>query len=563
MNRAERRRQERLMAKAGVNSKTLAVKQLFGDAVAHHGGGRFQEAEHLYRQILEGHPTHADALHLLGLVAYQGLEYDRARDLIGQAIQQNGKKALYHYNLGLACEKAGQLDEAAQAYQQALQLKADYVEAHSNLGNIYREQGDLESAVLAFERAIAIKPDYAGGYNNLGVAFKERHDLDRAIDAYQNALRLNPRNAESHYNLGIVYVEREQSVEAAAAFQKAIDINPEYVKAHHFLGLTLLWQNQLDEALWQFRKSADLSQDHGRSVNLSYVYPSRIKHDLEQLEYLCHQGVAVPTLEGYSETLRALHGQAVSSQKGNQPIAVSPTQAKALAPSFNRILHYADNPPLPEGALNPNLDREDIQRRYQASHPEIMYIDNLLRDDALKSLRRFCLESTIWKKDYVEGYIGGLLSEGFSSPLLLQVAEELREQFPGIFHHHQLHQAWAFKQDSQRRPLNIHADAAAVNVNFWITPNEANLDLTCGGLTVWDKAAPKDWDFKAYNSNKYKPKIMEFLRSSEASPVTVPYRENRALIFNSNLFHESDRCLFRDGYDSRRINITFLYGHRS
>ena len=546
-----------------MNSKTLAVKHLFDEAVAHHRGGRFQEAEQLYRQILEGNPIHAAALHLLGLVAYQGLEYDRARDLIGQAIQQDGKKALYHYNLGLACEKAGQLDEAVRAYQQGLQLKSNYVEAHSNLGTVYREQGDLKSAVLAFERAVAIKPDYAGGYNNLGVVFKEQGDLDRAIGAYQQALRLNPRNAESHYNLGMVYLGREQSEEATAAFRQAIDINPEYAKAHHNLGLALLWQDQRDEALLQFRKSADLSLDHGRSVNMSYVYPSRIKHDLEQLEYLCHQGIAMPIPEGYSETLRVLQGQVVSSQEANQPIAVSPSQAKALAPSFNRNLHYADNPILPEGALNPNLDREDIQRRYQASNPEIIFIDDLLRDDAVKSLHRFCLESTIWKKDYVEGYIGAFLNEGFSSPLLLQVAEELREQFPGIFHHHQLLQAWAFKQDSQRRPLNIHADAAAVNVNFWITPNEANLDLTCGGLTVWDKEAPKDWDFKDYNRRENTPKIMEFLRSSGASPVTVPYRENRALIFNSDLFHESDRCFFRDGYDSRRINITFLYGHRA
>ncbi len=179
------------------------------------------------------------------------------------------------------------------------------------------------------------------------------------------------------------------------------------------------------------------------------------------------------------------------------------------------------------------------------------------------SLRQFCLESTIWKKSYAEGYLGAFLSDGFASPLLLQVAEELRQQFPGIFRNHKLLQAWAFKQDSQRSPLNIHADAAAVNVNFWITPNEANLDLTCGGLTVWDKEAPKDWDFKDYNDSKYKPKIMEFLRSKGAAPVTIPYRENRALIFNSDLFHESDRCLFRDDYESRRINITLLYGHRS
>lgn len=564
MNRAERRRQERLMAKSGQESQTVSVNQTLEEAVTHHRGGRFQQAEQLYRKILETQPTHADALHLLGLLDYQRSEYDRALDLIAQAIRQNKKNPLYHYNHALTCEKAGRLDEAIRSYLMALHLKSNYVEAQSNLGNVYRQQGDLDAALKAFEQAIKMNPEYAGGYNNLGVILKEKRELDRAIDAYQEALRLNPQNAESYYNLGMVYVEREQADVAAAAFRKAIEIKPGYAKAHHNLGLMLLWQGEQEAALSQFRISANLLQNHGQPVPVKNILPSRIKHDIEQLEYLEKQNVSLPITNGYSETLHALHRQEVPSQDvTQQPIVLSQPQAQALAPSFNRILHYADNPILSDGVLNPNLDREAIQQRYQSSQPEIIFIDNLLREEALASLLRFCLESTIWKKDYVEGYIGAFLSEGFASPLLLQVAEELRQGFPEIFHQHQLLQAWAFKQDSQRRPLNIHADAAAVNVNFWITPNEANLDPTCGGLIVWDKEAPQDWDFKVYNSSKYKPKIMEFLRSSGASPVTVPYRQNRALIFNSDLFHESDRCLFRDGYDSRRMNITFLYGHRS
>jgi len=315
--------------------------------------------------------------------------------------------------------------------------------------------------------------------------------------------------------------------------------------------------------LSQFRKSADLLQNHGQSINVRHIFPSRIKHDMEQLEYLRKKGISVQMPGGYEETLQKFRSHVISGQEGNQPIPLSSSQSEALAPSFSRILHYADNPVFPDGVINPDLDRVEIQQRYQASQPEIIVIDELLKSEALESLRQFCLESTIWKKDYVEGYIGSFLSEGFSSPLLLQIAEELRQQFPGIFHTHRLLQAWAFKQDSQRRPLNIHADAAAVNVNFWISSNEANLDATCGGLTVWDKEAPKDWDFKVYNDSKHKPKIMEFLRASGAKPVTVPYRENRALIFNSDLFHESDRCVFRDDYESRRINITLLYGYRA
>ena len=150
-----------------------------------------------------------------------------------------------------------------------------------------------------------------------------------------------------------------------------------------------------------------------------------------------------------------------------------------------------------------------------------MFIDNLLTQEALTELRAFCLESTIWKRDYQNGYIGTFLANGFACPLLLQIAEELRSRFPRIFQQHQLVQAWAFKHDSALRGLNMHADAAAVNVNFWITPNDANRNSDNGGLVVWDKEAPDDWDFAEFNNDKNRHKIQEFLEENQAQPITI------------------------------------------
>ena len=42
----------------------------------------------------------------------------------------------------------------------------------------------------------------------------------------------------------------------------------------------------------------------------------------------------------------------------------------------------------------------------------------------------------------------------------------------------------------------------------------------------------------------------------------IHHRCNRALIFNSTLFHETDQIVFRPDYVNRRINITLLYGIR-
>ena len=37
---------------------------------------------------------------------------------------------------------------------------------------------------------------------------------------------------------------------------------------------------------------------------------------------------------------------------------------------------------------------------------------------------------------------------------------------------------------------------------------------------------------------------------------------NRAALFNSAYFHETDEIRFAEGYESRRVNITYLFGER-
>ena len=113
--------------------------------------------------------------------------------------------------------------------------------------------------------------------------------------------------------------------------------------------------------------------------------------------------------------------------------------------------------------------------------------------------------------------------------------------------------------DSDYGGINLHADEAAVNVNIWLTPNEANLDPTSGGLVVYTVKPPQDWDFERYNRDT--DFVYEhLLRPSGFANVTVPFRENRAVIFDSALFHTSDNFSFQKGYKNRRINLTLLYG---
>ena len=51
--------------------------------------GRLQEASHIYKGLLQVDPKHLDALHLLGVIAYQTKNYEIAVDLIGKVISIN------------------------------------------------------------------------------------------------------------------------------------------------------------------------------------------------------------------------------------------------------------------------------------------------------------------------------------------------------------------------------------------------------------------------------------------------------------------------------------------
>jgi len=77
---------------------------------------------------------------------------------------------------------------------------------------------------------------------------------------------------------------------------------------------------------------------------------------------------------------------------------------------------------------------------------------------------------------------------------------------------------------------------------------------------IWDVAAPLDWALDKFNNDN--GAIRDFLARNGSRPIRVPYRANRAVIFDSDLFHQTDTIRFKDGYRNRRINVPQLFGLR-
>jgi len=473
--------------------------------------------------------------------------------------------------MGNILKDQGDFVAAIDSYKQAINIKPDYVAAYNNMGNILKDQDDLEAAIDSYKQAINIKPDYANAYYNMGVALNEKDNPEAAIDSYKQALKIKPDYAEAYNNMGNILKDQDDLEAAIDSYKQAINIKPDYAEAYSNLGVAFIGVGKRDNALLNLRKSHELirGKDPVNSFHKSFLTISKAKidHDIDQFKYLADSGYEVEKFQALSELYRDVSLEIDWSGKEIQQLSIK--HRKLLKETYNRTINVLEAPELADGALSDTLERGKITKDYFKHDHGLTYIDNFLMPSALNSVRKFLLGSTIWFDIKIGGYLGAYLKEGLACPLLLQIADELRINFPEIFKYHQLKQLWAYKYDSRAYKddngltgIKAHADQAAVNVNFWITPATANLNPESGGLIVYNTPAPLEWDFKAYNYNNSEEKIVKYLENGSHEKSIVPYNENRVVIFNSNLIHETDRFEFKEGYENRRINVTMLFGRR-
>ncbi|MGZ5859129.1 MAG: tetratricopeptide repeat protein, partial [Burkholderiaceae bacterium] len=260
---------------------TLSPEQALLEAVTHHQAGRLQDAERLYRAILQAHPQHPDANHNLGLLAVQVqqpvaslLHFEAALAANPQAQQywlsyidaliQAGRpdQARQVLALGRQHGLAGAVLDALSARMVAMQVDQPAPEVKSAVqskaakkslkGKVRKEPGsaDMHNLVALYSQGryadteaaarllIEKFPAYGFGWKVLGAALQQQARSDEAMQAMKKAADLLPNDAEAHGNLGNSFKEKGLLADATASYQRALAIKPDYAEAHYNLGNT-------------------------------------------------------------------------------------------------------------------------------------------------------------------------------------------------------------------------------------------------------------------------------------------------------------------------------------
>lgn len=266
---------------------SLTVEQALQQAITHHQAGHLQDAERLYRIILQARPDQPEANHNLGVLAGQVGQYAAGLPYLRTALAINPSQGQYSLSYASALLATGQAKEALDILRTAMQhgfntpaaqtlyqraeaaapnstaraaaptpVEMDQLVALFNAGchaelesrarlllDQYPESGFVwkvlgvsldeqgKVALPALEKATKLSPDDAEAHSNLGDALKNLGRLDDAVASCRRALEINPDLAEAHSNLGNALQDLGQFEDAVASYRRALEINPNFAKA--------------------------------------------------------------------------------------------------------------------------------------------------------------------------------------------------------------------------------------------------------------------------------------------------------------------------------------------
>jgi tetratricopeptide (TPR) repeat protein len=349
--------------------------ELFNLAVQHHQGGMLPQAEALYRQVLDGEPTHAPAHYLLGLLAHQAGRYEVAIALIRHAIALSPPNAEWHFTLGLALMSQGQTADAIASYRLALRHNPNYSQAHNNLGNALKSQGQLDAAIECYRQALCSDPRNANAHYNLGNALKDQGHVTEAADCYRQAIAHNPRHANAHNNLGILLGSQGLLQKATACYRQALLCNPNHADAHNNLGSALKEQGQLAEAIECYRRALAIDP-HSADAHVNLGMALKAKGHVDEAVANYRQALLLNPIHadahinlGNALKEQGQFAEAISCYR--QAVHINPLQADAH--------HNLSIAVTPFGLFEEALEHNAEALRLQPDHVEARWQRSLLR----------------------------------------------------------------------------------------------------------------------------------------------------------------------------------------
>ncbi|MCK4873503.1 MAG: sulfotransferase [Phycisphaerales bacterium] len=243
-------------------------------ARAHYEAGRLDDAGRALAALLAEHPTHDQAINLLGVISLRTGRGELAVALFQRAVSVNADAPEYLMNLGNAQTSLGRYDAAVASMKRAIDLHPRWTEAYLSLAEALRLMGKTDVAIAVCEQAIRFEPESAQAHALHGQLHLSEDRLDEAESAYRAADHLAPHSNDIIAGLALIHERRGESEAGFALVESIVHSGKSNVSVELVYGRIARQLGKGDEAvavLEQRLGDADLPVASQRQIHYALV----------------------------------------------------------------------------------------------------------------------------------------------------------------------------------------------------------------------------------------------------------------------------------------------------
>jgi len=264
---------------------------------------RFENDIRTLEKQLQVEPGNILLKRKLGLLYERKQDWDKAKVIYLDLIQQESYNPDNHFFLGSLYASLGDLDKARYLFEEALNLKPDHQPTLEAMYSYLDDTGDTkkmgknflkksirqnqsgpiqkmaiireklenelyDEAIGLAEAGLEQYPNHSGFLYLKGIGLEQNDEIEQARYSYQGAIQFDPKNQDIHLALANLYYNRGQFLYAALSFNDAVTLNPGDINSRYMQGLSYFNAGEWSRAVSAWESLLHYQKDHRFVKNL-------------------------------------------------------------------------------------------------------------------------------------------------------------------------------------------------------------------------------------------------------------------------------------------------------
>ena len=215
---------------------------------------RFDQAEPVYRSLIESNPTMSEPYILLAALYAKTERLPKAVEALRALIVKVPDEPSGFYYLAHAFEEQGDLAQAEKQLLRAHELSRGNHDLTLDLVRVYLKERKVDEAKNALSEVLEADPKHVLARRVMGQIMLGENKLEDALEHLTVLETLEKDSAETRFKVALIQMQRQNYKEAVNELNLVLAQNPKHEHARYYLGSVYAASGKRKEALKELAK---------------------------------------------------------------------------------------------------------------------------------------------------------------------------------------------------------------------------------------------------------------------------------------------------------------------